>query len=96
MVHYMFLISSVGTLVESRKDDDTPDIEMTDDELLLTPAVVHGFSLSDKVWCMFTLLSFPSPGLTAPPHRFSGIQRRENRRRRLEPRCVCQPGPSQF
>jgi len=25
--------------------------ELNDEELLLTPTTVHGFSLSDKLWC---------------------------------------------
>jgi hypothetical protein len=27
------------------------DEELTEDELLLGPTVVYGFSLSDKMWC---------------------------------------------
>jgi len=89
MGHHILQIWLVGTLVESHKDDDTPDIEMTEEELLLTPAIVHGFSLTDKVWCMFTFLSFPSHSLASSlPPQFSGIQRRENPRRGLEPRRV--------
>lgn len=50
-------------LVQTQSNDDTPDIELTDDDLLLTPSVVFGFSLADKVWREFyfvTSLSLPT------------------------------------
>jgi len=44
-------IFSVDNLVQTQSNDDTPDVELMDDDLLLTPTVVFGFSLADKVWC---------------------------------------------
>lgn len=35
--------------IQSTRKEEV-DMDVTDDELLLTPAVVYGFSLSDKVW----------------------------------------------
>ncbi|KAF9482979.1 P-loop containing nucleoside triphosphate hydrolase protein [Pholiota conissans] len=35
--------------------DDTPDVEISEDDLLLTPTTVFGFSLSDKVWLEFNV-----------------------------------------
>ena len=34
--------------------NDTPDVELTETDLLLTPTVVFGFSLNDKIWCTFS------------------------------------------
>jgi len=85
----------VGLWVESHKDDYT-QAEMTDEELLLTPAVVYGFSLPDKLWC--TCPSPPVPLTPKPsvlPSR-SGIQRRENQRSRLEHGRIRQPRPPVF
>jgi len=42
-------------LVQTQSNDDTPDIELTDDDLLLTPTVVFGFSLDDKIWLEFNV-----------------------------------------
>lgn len=44
-----------GVLVDSRLRDEesTNDVELTDEELILTPTVVFGFSLSDKLWLEF-------------------------------------------
>ena len=33
--------------------NETPDVEMTEMDLLLTPTLVFGFSLNDKIWCTF-------------------------------------------
>ena len=38
--------------------NDTPDVEMTEMDLLLTPTLVFGFSLNDKIWCTFWLSQF--------------------------------------
>lgn len=40
-------------IVRTETANDTPDVEVTDEDLLLTPTVVSGFSLNDKVWCTF-------------------------------------------
>ncbi|KAK0457250.1 P-loop containing nucleoside triphosphate hydrolase protein [Desarmillaria tabescens] len=44
-----------GVLVDShlRDEESTDDVELTDEELMLTPTVVFGFSLSDKLWLEF-------------------------------------------
>ncbi|KAG7443460.1 P-loop containing nucleoside triphosphate hydrolase protein [Guyanagaster necrorhizus] len=44
-----------GVLVDShlRDEESTNDVELTDEELLVTPTVVFGFSLSDKLWLEF-------------------------------------------
>ena len=33
--------------------NETPEVEMTEMDLLLTPTLVFGFSLNDKIWCTF-------------------------------------------
>jgi hypothetical protein len=34
-----------------------PDrVNLTEEELLLTPVAIHGFSLSDNVWCEHTII----------------------------------------
>ncbi|KDR69962.1 hypothetical protein GALMADRAFT_255287 [Galerina marginata CBS 339.88] len=47
--------SQADHLVQLQSNDATPDVEMTDAELLLTPTVVFGFSLADKVWLEFNI-----------------------------------------
>jgi len=42
-------------LVQAQSGNDTPDIELTEDDLLLAPTVVFGFSLADKVWLEFNV-----------------------------------------
>ncbi|KAG5637602.1 hypothetical protein H0H81_003994 [Sphagnurus paluster] len=43
-----------GTLVQSyTQDEDTENLELTDEDLILTSTVVFGFSLSDKLWLEF-------------------------------------------
>ncbi|KAF8148667.1 P-loop containing nucleoside triphosphate hydrolase protein [Crassisporium funariophilum] len=42
-------------LVQTQSADDTADVEMTEEDLLLTPTVVFGFSLGDKVWLEFNV-----------------------------------------
>ncbi|KAF8797499.1 P-loop containing nucleoside triphosphate hydrolase protein [Phlegmacium glaucopus] len=42
-------------IVRTDTANDTPDVELTDDDLLLTPTVVFGFSLNDKVWLEFNV-----------------------------------------
>jgi len=42
-------------IVRTQTDNDTPDIELTDEDLLLTPTVVFGFSFNDKVWLEFNV-----------------------------------------
>ncbi|SJL04222.1 uncharacterized protein ARMOST_07583 [Armillaria ostoyae] len=36
-----------------RDEESTNDVKLTDEELMLTPTVVFGFSLSDKLWLEF-------------------------------------------
>jgi len=43
--------------------DDMEDMELSDEELMLTSTVVYGFSLSDKLWREF-FHGFPSDFLT--------------------------------
>lgn len=46
-----------GTLVHSQENDNENTLanaDITEEDLLLTSTVVYGFSLSDKLWCMFT------------------------------------------
>jgi hypothetical protein len=38
-------------LVQTQSGDATADTELIDEDLLLVPTVVFGFSLVDKVWC---------------------------------------------
>ncbi|KAF8882735.1 P-loop containing nucleoside triphosphate hydrolase protein [Gymnopilus junonius] len=45
----------IDHLVQTQSNDATPDVEMTDAELLLAPTVVFGFSLVDKVWLEFNV-----------------------------------------
>lgn len=40
-------------IVRTEGVNDTPDVELTEMDLLLTPTVVFGFSLNDKIWCTF-------------------------------------------
>ncbi|GLB36892.1 putative ATPase family associated with various cellular activities (AAA) [Lyophyllum shimeji] len=43
-----------GTLVQTNnKEDDVNDLELTDEDLILTSTIVYGFSLSDKLWLEF-------------------------------------------
>ncbi|KAF7323754.1 AAA domain-containing protein [Mycena kentingensis (nom. inval.)] len=42
-----------GALVHSQAEQSTASKELTEEELLLTPTVVYGFSLSDKTWLEF-------------------------------------------
>jgi len=42
-------------LVQTQSGDATADIELTDEDLLLAPTVVFGFSLVDKVWLEFNV-----------------------------------------
>ncbi|TFK33149.1 P-loop containing nucleoside triphosphate hydrolase protein [Crucibulum laeve] len=42
-------------LVSNTRGEDPVDVELTDDELLLTPSIVYGFSLGDKVWLEFNV-----------------------------------------
>jgi len=45
-------------LVQTQSGDATADVELTEEDLLLTPTVVFGFSLVDKVWCQFSRFFF--------------------------------------
>jgi len=38
-------------LVQTQSGDATADVELTEEDLLLAPTVVFGFSFVDKVWC---------------------------------------------
>lgn len=42
----------IGT-VESAQGfrDATPHVDLDDDEILLAPTLVFGFSLADRMWC---------------------------------------------
>ena len=40
-------------IVRTEGNNDTPDVELTEMDLLLTPTVVFGFSLNDKIWRTF-------------------------------------------
>ncbi|KDR70007.1 hypothetical protein GALMADRAFT_145052 [Galerina marginata CBS 339.88] len=51
----MPLVQNQDHSVQVQSNDATPDVEMTDKELLLTPTVVFGFSLGDKVWLEFNV-----------------------------------------
>ncbi|KAF7296934.1 AAA domain-containing protein [Mycena indigotica] len=42
-----------GALIHSQAEAATETKELTDEELLLTPTIVYGFSLSDKTWLEF-------------------------------------------
>ncbi|KAF8911924.1 P-loop containing nucleoside triphosphate hydrolase protein [Mucidula mucida] len=44
-----------GVLVQSHATDNdvAEDVELSEEELLITPTVVYGFSLSDKLWLEF-------------------------------------------
>jgi hypothetical protein len=42
-------------IIRTEGDNDTPDVELTDEDLLLTPTVVFGFSLNDKIWLEFNV-----------------------------------------
>ncbi|KAJ7062733.1 hypothetical protein C8F01DRAFT_1135061 [Mycena amicta] len=42
-----------GALVHAQAEASTENKELTEEELLLTPTVVYGFSLSDKMWLGF-------------------------------------------
>ena len=48
-----FLVVVNLDIVRTEEPDDTSDTEMTEMDLLLTPTVVFGFSLNDKIWCTF-------------------------------------------
>ena len=37
--------------VQTTQRDDSGDIDLSDDDLVLASAVVYGFSLTDKIWC---------------------------------------------
>lgn len=47
------MFATADHLVQIQSNDSTSDIELTDQDLLLTPTVVFGFSLSDKMWRKF-------------------------------------------
>ena len=47
----LHLTHPLDHLVQTQSGDATADIELTDEDLLLAPTVVFGFSLVDKVWC---------------------------------------------
>ncbi|KAJ7067648.1 P-loop containing nucleoside triphosphate hydrolase protein, partial [Mycena amicta] len=42
-----------GALVNAQAEASTENKELTEEELLLTPTVIYGFSLSDKMWLEF-------------------------------------------
>jgi len=42
-------------IVRTEPSNDTPDVELTEMDLLLTPTVVFGFSLNDKIWLEFSV-----------------------------------------
>ncbi|KAK7452678.1 hypothetical protein VKT23_012079 [Stygiomarasmius scandens] len=47
-----------GTIVRSQNGDDVgpgDNLDLTEEELLLTPTVVYGFSLTDKAWLEFNV-----------------------------------------
>jgi hypothetical protein len=41
--------------VQATNQDEGDDIDLSDDELILTSAVVYGFSLTDKIWLEFNV-----------------------------------------
>lgn len=45
---FILILPHVG--IQTTRTNEV-DEDLTDEELILTPAVVYGFSLSDKVWC---------------------------------------------
>jgi hypothetical protein len=49
-----FAPTPVANPSESDNQVDTTTGDITEDELLLTPAVVYGFSLADKLWRPFS------------------------------------------
>jgi hypothetical protein len=60
-------------LMHSRADAAESAAELSDEELLLTPTVVYGFSLGDKVWraCFYTFrLLAPLSSLRSSPCLF--------------------------
>jgi hypothetical protein len=42
-------------IVRTEGVNDTPDVELTEMDLLVTPTVVFGFSLNDKIWLEFSV-----------------------------------------
>ncbi|RDB27282.1 ATPase family AAA domain-containing protein 3B [Hypsizygus marmoreus] len=42
-----------GTLVQTNKDDEESNEDISDEELMLASTVVYGYSLSDKTWLEF-------------------------------------------
>ncbi len=50
---YLNPIHRVTGTVESAQGfrDATPNVDLDDDEILLTPTLVFGFSLADRIWC---------------------------------------------
>jgi len=50
------LFAQNDTSVQTVSPDDTAEsVELNDNELLLTPTTVHGFSMTDKVWLAFNI-----------------------------------------
>lgn len=49
-------MSATTDTLAQQSIDATPDVEISDEDLLLAPTTVFGFSLSDKVWCKFKII----------------------------------------
>ncbi|RDB27185.1 ATPase family AAA domain-containing protein 3B [Hypsizygus marmoreus] len=66
-----------GTLVQSNKNEEVENLELTEEDLILASTVVFGFSLSDKVWLEFDVEKIQDvdwnedafANLVLPPHR---------------------------
>jgi len=61
LISHLVLVIVNLDIVRTEPANDTADVEVKDDDLLLTPTVVFGFSLNDKVWCMFLAPSIYTP-----------------------------------
>jgi hypothetical protein len=51
-------ISLTADVVRGSLQEEGAKEELSEEELLLTPAAVYGFSLSDKLWRKFNLALF--------------------------------------
>ncbi|KAF8186777.1 hypothetical protein BJ912DRAFT_451923 [Pholiota molesta] len=49
------LVAAPSDTLAQQSINATPDVEISDEDLLLAPATVFGFSLSDKVWLQFNV-----------------------------------------
>jgi hypothetical protein len=51
---YIYPQSGFSDVVQSQSDNSeepATDVDLKDEDFLLAPTVLHGFSLSDKLWC---------------------------------------------